>query len=75
MLQVQLLSRAEAAFFGLLTVALIVLKIMGYVEMGWIAILLLPIYGPICFILLFMVGAFIITFGALCIAALIDKIG
>ena len=44
-------SSSGIGFFGLLTVALIVLKLMGYINWSW-WLVLLPLYGPMAIVLL-----------------------
>ena len=47
-------------FFGLLSIVLITLKLLGKIQISW-ALALLPLYGPICLLLLIavLIGSFV----------------
>ncbi len=49
-------------FFGLLTIALIVLKALDKIEMSWFWVLTLPIWGPLSIVALAILGFFFVVF-------------
>lgn len=51
-------NSSNVGFFGLLTLVFITLKLTGYINWSWYYVLL-PLYGPLVFIFLIIIGIYI----------------